>query len=301
MTKLKYTIKNDALFKMLFVKYPDLLKRLVAELLGIEYESIEHLEITNPEMPPESVGDKFCRLDINMTVDGKRVDLEIQVNNEGDYPERSLFYWAREYSTAIGEGDDYTQLPQTIIISIVDFKLFDCAAFHSEYQALEVTRHTLLTDKMDLHYFELPKLPALEDAGYGKELWLMLFNAETEEELERIEALEVPIMKQAIEAYRHVSASPEFREIERLRSKARHDEAQALKNAEKRGEERGEERANKKWESLVADSKAALADTEAALADSKAALADNEAALAEKDAKIAELLAQLGKENITKT
>ena len=34
-TMLEYTFKSDVLFKMLFVKYPDLLKRLVAVLLGI--------------------------------------------------------------------------------------------------------------------------------------------------------------------------------------------------------------------------------------------------------------------------
>ena len=83
MTKLEYTFKNDALFKMVFVKYPDLLKRLVAELLGIQLESIGDFAITNPEMPPEVIGDKFCRLDINMTVDGQRVDIEIQVADEG--------------------------------------------------------------------------------------------------------------------------------------------------------------------------------------------------------------------------
>ena len=79
MTKLKYTLKNDILFKMVFVKYPDLLKRLVADLLSIQFESIKDFKIRNPEMPPEVIGAKFCRLDINMTVDGQRVDLEIQV------------------------------------------------------------------------------------------------------------------------------------------------------------------------------------------------------------------------------
>ena len=92
MAKLEYTFKNDALFKMLFVKYPDLLKRLVSELLEVRFESIGQFEIRNPEMPPDILGDKFCRLDINMTIDEQRVDLEIQVNNEGDYPERSLFF-----------------------------------------------------------------------------------------------------------------------------------------------------------------------------------------------------------------
>jgi len=51
-------------------------------------------------------------------------------------------------------------------------------------------------------------------------------------------------MKQAIEAKR-ITIMPEYRESERLRSKARHDEAQALKKA------RHEER--KQWQSVVAD------------------------------------------------
>ena len=40
MAKLKYTFKTDTLFKMLFVRHPELLKRLAAELLGIRFESI---------------------------------------------------------------------------------------------------------------------------------------------------------------------------------------------------------------------------------------------------------------------
>jgi hypothetical protein len=81
-TKLEYTFKTDTLFKILFVQYPDLLKSLVSELLSIRIESIGQFVITNPEMPPEVLGDKFCRLDINMTVDGQRVDLEIQLLSE---------------------------------------------------------------------------------------------------------------------------------------------------------------------------------------------------------------------------
>ncbi|MCL2231567.1 MAG: hypothetical protein FWB99_00645, partial [Treponema sp.] len=39
-----------------------------------------------------------------------------------------------------------------------------------------------------------------------------------------------------------ISVSPEFRELERLRSMARHDEASALGEARREGEKRGEER-----------------------------------------------------------
>ena len=41
MTKLEYTFSNDTLFKMLFVKYPELLKRLIAELIKIKFENVE--------------------------------------------------------------------------------------------------------------------------------------------------------------------------------------------------------------------------------------------------------------------
>ena len=77
-------------------------------------------------------------------------------------------------------------------------------------------------------------------------------------------------MSEALQAYRHVAASPKFREIERMRSKARHDEAQALKNAERRGEEREREKL-------------------------QGVIAEKDAALAGKDAEIARLRAQLGK------
>ena len=56
-------------------------------------------------------------------------------------------------------------------------------------------------------------------------------------------------MSEAIVAYRHVAASPELREAERMRSKARHDEAQALKNAEQRGAETERER----WQGVAAE------------------------------------------------
>ena len=45
----------------------------------------------------------------------------------------------------------------------------------------------------------------------------------------------------------------EFRERERLWAKARHDEAQALSNAEERGIQKGEALANTKWQGVVAD------------------------------------------------
>ena len=81
MRKLEYTLKTDTLFKMLFVQYPELLMKLVADLIGIPLEDIGQFVIRNPEMPPENLGNKFCRLDINMTVNGQRVAFTVQGRN----------------------------------------------------------------------------------------------------------------------------------------------------------------------------------------------------------------------------
>jgi hypothetical protein len=150
---------------------------------------------------------------------------------------------------------------------IVDFKLFGCEEMHSEYQPLEVTRHTPLTDRMALHYFELPKLPKEVDTDSELQLWLALFNAETEEELTQLERLEVPVLKQAIGAYRSITATEEFKTLERMRSDARHNEASAL------GHARREEA--KKWQGVVAEKDARIAELDGRIAELETLLKKN--------------------------
>ena len=59
MSELKYKFTNDILFKWLFTRNEDLLKRLVAGMLGIEQSSITEFTVINPEIPPEILGDKL--------------------------------------------------------------------------------------------------------------------------------------------------------------------------------------------------------------------------------------------------
>ena len=95
---------------------------------------------------------------------------------------------------------------------------------------------------------------------------------------QKSESMGVSFMIEAVMAYRHVAASPEFREMERVRSKTRHDEAQAIFNAE----QRGEERANANWQGVVSNWQGVVAEKDTVIAD--------------KDARIAELEAQLKKQ-----
>jgi hypothetical protein len=164
--------------------------------------------------------------------------------------------------------------------------------YHSEFRPLEVTRHEVLSDRMVLHYFEVRKLPKEVDVKHELPLLLSLFRAKTEEELKQLERLGVPVVTQAIEAYREVTVSAEFREalikwdskgpralwrgsgrspegvnqcflreLERLRELARHNEASALAHARRKGV--AEER--EKWQSVIADRDARIAELEALL------------------------------------
>ena len=276
-TKLEYNFKSDVLFKMLFARHQHLLKRLIAVLLEIPLESMTQFEITNTEMPPEEIGTKFCRLDINMAVNGNKVNLEIQVEDEGNYPERALYHFARIYSSALPAGKDYSLLPRVIIISIIDFSLFkDCDDVHSEFQVLEKRRHTPLTDKCALHFLELPKMPDVDqiDQNDEKDLWLALFNAETEEELQELSTKGGAVMNEAIQAYRGIAIDEEFKSLEWIRRKARHDEAQALGNAERRRDEH--------WQGVVAEKDAALAEKDNTLAEQAALIAKLQAQIEKK-------------------
>jgi flagellar biosynthesis/type III secretory pathway protein FliH len=118
-----------------------------------------------------------------------------------------------------------------------------------------------------MYFFELPKLPK-EVSADDKEsrLWLKLFKAETEEELGQIEALGVPIMNQAIEAYRSVTATEEFRTLERMRADARLNEAAALHNARNEGRIEGQREESEKWRKVVEKKDAVLAAKDAEIA-----------------------------------
>jgi hypothetical protein len=73
-------------------------------------------------------------------------------------------------------------------------------------------------------------------------------------------------MQEAIGAYRSITVAPEFIEVERLRSKARHDEAQALFHAHREGVRESDE----KWQGIVAGKDAILAEKDIILADKDA-------------------------------
>ncbi|MDR1588949.1 MAG: hypothetical protein LBS51_02015 [Oscillospiraceae bacterium] len=101
---------------------------------------------------------------------------------------------------------------------------------------------------MGIFVFELGKVPDEIDASNLLELFLHAFRADTEEDLEILEKLGVPEMNEMITAYREITTSPDYVDLERKRVMSRLDEGQALSNARRKGFAEGEESANSKWQ-----------------------------------------------------
>ena len=227
MEKLVHTLTGDLLFKLFFVRFQGYLKRFIAAALGLNASELRETEVTNPDILPDTLGKKYCRMDLNVKANDMVINIEMQRKSSSVYPTRSLFYWAKNYSQALNEGKGYETLPETIAINILEEPLFDGPKYHSEYHILEKVEHTRLTDRLCLHFFELSKLPELTADANELLLWLHLFNAKTDEDLSQISKIGGSFMAEVVEAYKSLTASDELKELERMMEKAAHDEASA--------------------------------------------------------------------------
>ena len=153
-------LKLDVIFKRVFgnEKNDKIIAAFVEDLLEMERGTIQKIEINNVELPPDEIDRKFSRLDLKMHIDDRIVNIEIQVNYEADFKDRTLFYWSKLYSEELAAGEEYGNLKQTICINIINFNAFECKEYQSHFKVLETNRHEVLSDKLDIHFFELKKI-----------------------------------------------------------------------------------------------------------------------------------------------
>ena len=117
-----------------------------------------------------------------------------------------------------------------------------CGDFFSIILMIFIKKETgeVFSDKFSIHFFELKKVGRKPNPVSSRELWLQFINADSEEALDMISQTNVPIMKKAVNVIYDMSEDTKIREIARLREKALHDEASALKNAKEEGRVEGE-------------------------------------------------------------
>ncbi|MCM1270501.1 MAG: Rpn family recombination-promoting nuclease/putative transposase [Ruminococcus flavefaciens] len=231
--------KLDIIFKKIFTENEDMLQSFLADILDIPYDDIQDIIVAKQELTPETVDGKFSRLDLNLKVADKLINVEIQLKGDNDYRDRTLFYWAKLYTSELKSGETYGQLKKTICINIINFNMFDRSDYHTEIVSSIKDTGEIFSDKFSIHFFELKKVGKEVNPNNRRELWMQFLNASSEEEFEVLKQTNVPIMNKAVNIIYDLSEDTKIREMARLREKALHDEASALANAKNEGKAEG--------------------------------------------------------------
>ena len=180
---------NDYLFKIIAQEDTVALNSLICAALHRSPEQISSLEVTNPILLGQALDEKEFILDVKITLNNNTfIDLELQVVNYGDWPERSLQYLCRTFDR-LHRGENYLASKTAIHIGILDFSPFDDSDSLVEvYRLLNVKTHRTYTDKFQLYLINLTKAdtPDNEDIEYRTDLWARFFKAGTWEELKML-------------------------------------------------------------------------------------------------------------------
>lgn len=211
--KIRYTLKNDYMFKAVFQKNEKLLKGLLASLLDISMQSITDMYVRNPIVLGESINNKTVILDVLVEMNHNTlVNIEMQVAKEECWAERSLTYLSKEFSH-LEVGDSYDKVMTTIHIGILDFELFEGETiFYSRNMLMDMETHRIYSRKLGLNVLCLKNIEHATQRDRDSELyrWARLFAADTWEELKSIAENDV-VMEDVVMAIAELSEDEKIR------------------------------------------------------------------------------------------
>ncbi len=232
--------KVDFVFKNIFgsPKHPRILISFLNAILK-PINKIISVEVKGTELEKQFIDDKYSRLDIKAeTNNNEIINIEIQLKNEYNMIKRSLYYLSKMYEEQLGEGEDYSKLNRTICIKILNFKYLKTEKFHTGYRLKELETNEELTDVIEMHFIEIPKLPEESDEKDMLMAWTEFLR---DPESEKIRSLEMSIeeIREAKDELVRMSNDKEQREIYEMRAKILKDKVSALNEAERKGIEKG--------------------------------------------------------------
>ncbi len=238
--------KMDFVFKNIFgsEKNPQILISFLNATLKPK-DLITAVELKNTDINKNYIEDKFSRLDVKATTSNNEIiNIEIQLKNEYNMIKRSLYYWSKLYSDQLTEGEDYSALKRTICINILNFKYLKTRKFHSGYRLKEIYSNEELTNVVEIHFIEIPKL---EDGTDEKDMLANWIEFLKDPESETVRSLEMSIeeIRQAKDELVKMSNDDAQRELYEMRAKTLRDEVSALNNAERKGIKKGREEGRK--------------------------------------------------------
>ncbi len=203
--KVSFRLTNDYLFHAVLQKSNKVLKALLCSLLHLRPEDVTSVAVTNPIELGKFIDSKDFILDIRILMnDSTLINLEMQVANEGNWPDRSLSYLCRAFDN-LNEGEHYDDLKSAVHISILDFTLFpEHPEFHSSYFLMNAKNYTIYSDKLRLYVVNLPQihLATETDRIHQLDCWAALFQASTWEDIKMIASKDDTLQEAAETMYR---------------------------------------------------------------------------------------------------
>ncbi|MDD3880606.1 MAG: Rpn family recombination-promoting nuclease/putative transposase [Syntrophomonas sp.] len=233
--------KVDLVFKKVFGSQENktiLLSFLNAVLNWTGEQQIVDVKILNPYLEPESIDDSVGILDIKLQLENNDlVDVEMQIGNLGNMERRSTYYVCRMFGDQNISNGRYQYLNRVIAINVLDFtRIKHIKRYHSIFRLRETQDNIDLTDAIEIHFIELPKLK-LEMASYTNPLdrWVVFLKGGWDMELLDRLAKEDPAIGKAKQVLEQMASNPREKELYELRRKAILDRNSALYEAKMEG------------------------------------------------------------------
>ena len=210
-------LTQDLVFQELFgrQKNKDITAHLLSLILNREIKNID-LD-ANKRMLGNRKNSKTGRLDIRAKFnDGEDCDIELQVEPFPFMDKRMLEYWSSMYDAKINSGDLYNVLKPSISILITDYrvpKLEHISKYHTKWNLREEEfLDTILTDDIEMHILEIPKINDNEMLKDELVQWLRFIKEPENKGVENF-MKENKYLEQAKKELEHLSGDPNFKRL----------------------------------------------------------------------------------------
>jgi len=185
-------LKNDFVFRRIFATHPDILRRLLNDLLErTGDQTIASLEYLPSEQLPLVEGAKLSILDVRCKDRaGTTFVVEMQLIHHPGFINRVVYNACKAYAGQLKAGDWYTKLTDVVAISICDFDLWpDARQDEQRLPRVPMLSRWHMTERgsknhgllqVQYAFLELPKMPDRRPEIPGADLWAWLFVHATE-------------------------------------------------------------------------------------------------------------------------
>ncbi len=238
-------VKNDFIFQKIFGQneHKEILISFLNAVLALEAEQkLTDIEIIeNTRLKKNHIDDKLGVLDIRAkAITGEQFNIEVQLINQYNMDQRTLFYWSKLFSEQLKEGQPFQSLKKTITINILDFSYIKVEHYHSVFHLWEdFHKECKLTDILEIHFLELPKFrKARPDLSKPLDRWL-IFIEDSPKEVREMAMNNDPVIAKAEELLERLGSLDEVKRYYEAREMAIHDEVTRITGAKAEGEVEG--------------------------------------------------------------